>query len=232
MSLKSIVEGSDTVPGKLFDLTIGVLILVSLISFSMDTIPNLSPHAQWWLSLVEIITVSLFTIEYGLRVLVADNRLKYIFSFYGMLDLLAVVPYYLSTGVDLRSARAFRLLRFASVFKFARYTDAIARFKAAFTDIYEELVLFGIVTLMLVFLSSVGIYYFERDAQPEQFSSIFHCLWWSIITLTTVGYGDVYPITLGGRVFTGMILIIGLGIVAVPTGLFAAALTKMHDRRD
>ena len=82
---------------------------------------------------------------------------------------------------------------------------------------------------MLLYLSSVGIYYFESDAQPEQFKSVFHSLWWSVATLTTVGYGDVYPVTVGGKVFTFFVLMIGLGIVAVPAGLVASALAKARE---
>lgn len=226
MDLKGMVERADTLPGRIFDLVIEGLILVSLVSFSIDTIPNLSQDTRYWLNVVEVITVSLFTIEYGLRILVADNRLKYIFSFYGILDLLAVLPFYISAELDLRSARAFRLLRFVRVLKLTRYTDALSRMRRAFVDIREELILFCVVSGLLIFMASVGIYYFERDAQPDKFTSIFHCMWWSIITLTTVGYGDAYPVTPGGRVFTAIIVIISLGFVAVPTGLFAAALTK------
>ena len=98
----------------------------------------------------------------------------------------------------------------------------------------HPLVLFGVVTVMLLFLSAVGIYYFENEAQPEEFKSIFHSLWWAVATLTTVGYGDVYPITIGGRIFTFFILMIGLGIVAVPAGLLASALSKarMEDNKE
>jgi len=90
----------------------------------------------------------------------------------------------------------------------------------------SELTLFAIAALFLLYLSSVGIYYFEHEAQPETFGSIFHCLWWSVATLTTVGYGDVYPVTVGGKIFTSFIVLIGIGIVAVPTGILASALTK------
>ena len=86
--------------------------------------------------------------------------------------------------------------------------------------------LFFMITLILVFLTSSGIYFFENEAQPKVFSSLFHSLWWSIVTLTTVGYGDVYPITLGGKIFTFFVLIIGVGIVTIPAGLVATALTK------
>jgi voltage-gated potassium channel len=86
--------------------------------------------------------------------------------------------------------------------------------------------MFGAVALVLIYLSAVGIYYFENSAQPEQFSSIFSSLWWSVVTLTTVGYGDVYPITVGGRIFTFVILMIGLGIIAIPSGMISSALTE------
>ncbi|HUT09101.1 MAG TPA: ion transporter [Thermoguttaceae bacterium] len=226
MTLKNIIEGRDTRAGRVFDFGVQAFIVVSLISFSLETLPNLSKQWQFWLYVIEVATVALFTIEYLLRVLVAESRLGFVFSFYGLVDLTAVLPFYISTGVDLRSVRILRLFRVFRVFKFFRYTEAIRRFREAFADIKEELVIFLLATVFVLFLSSVGIYYFERDAQPEQFASIFHCMWWSIVTLTTVGYGDVYPVTLGGKVFTTVILIIGLGVVAVPTGLFASALTR------
>ena len=91
----------------------------------------------------------------------------------------------------------------------------------------EQIILFMGVTLVLIYFAAIGIYYFENEAQPEHFSSIFDSLWWSIVTLTTVGYGDVYPITVGGRIFTFFILLIGLGIVAIPTGIISSSLTKV-----
>lgn len=103
------------------------------------------------------------------------------------------------------------------------------RIHHAFIISKEELILFGFTAAIMLYLSSVGIYFFEREAQPEAFGSIFHSMWWAIATLTTVGYGDVYPITVGGRIFTFIVLIIGLGIVAVPTGLFASALSRARD---
>jgi len=90
-------------------------------------------------------------------------------------------------------------------------------------------VLFMIITLVLIFITSAGIYYFENEAQPEVFSSIFHSAWWSMVTLTTVGYGDVYPITLGGKIFTFFVLMIGVGFVTVPAGLVATALSKARE---
>ncbi len=226
MRIKNILESNDTKAGKTFDLFIQFLIIISLISFSIETIPGLNESTKKLLWNIELITVSIFTIEYLLRLTVADKKMKFIFSFYGLIDLVAILPFYISTGIDLRSLRIFRLFRLIRAFKFFRYSKALNHFKNAFISIKEELVLFLIAAIFLLFLSSVGIYYFENIAQPEQFKSVFHSMWWAVATLTTVGYGDVYPITVGGKVFTFFILMIGLGIVAVPSGLIASALTK------
>lgn len=228
-TLKTIVEKHNTKDGRIFDLFIQCLIVLSLITFAISTSPNLSPETQNVLRIIEIITVAIFTVEYLLRIIVADNKLKYIFSFYGIIDLLAILPFYLMIGLDLRALRTFRLLRIFSMFKLARYSYALKRFKKALSYAREEIILFFIFTLMLLFVTAVGIYYFENAAQPLVYSSIFDSLWWSVTTLTTVGYGDMYPITVGGRLFTFFILMIGLGIVAVPTGILSTALTHIRD---
>jgi voltage-gated potassium channel len=108
-----------------------------------------------------------------------------------------------------------------------RYNTAIHKFKRAFKTMKEEMILFWIAASILLYLSSGGIYYCEHEAQPEAFKSIFHCLWWSIVTLTTVGYGDMYPITVGGKIFTSIIALLGIGVVAIPTGLMSSALMKV-----
>ena len=110
-----------------------------------------------------------------------------------------------------------------------RYSKAIRRFHVAFRLAKEEFVLFAFVAVMILYLSAVGIYYFENEAQPEHFRSVFHSLWWAVATLTTVGYGDVYPVTVGGKIFTFFVLMVGLGIVAVPAGLVASALSKARE---
>ena len=132
-------------------------------------------------------------------------------------------------GVDLRSVRVLRVLRLLRILRVGRYVQAVERLKRAGRMVREELVLFIGVSLALIYLSAVGVYYFEHDSQPEKFASVFHSLWWAVVTLTTVGYGDVYPVTLGGRLFTFVVLFIGLGIVAVPTGLIASALSKARE---
>ncbi len=211
------------------DYLIQILIVLSLIAFAVETLPSLSQEWQKRLRLFEVVTVTIFTFEYVLRLVLCKPRLSYAFSFFGVVDLLAILPFYVSAGVDLRSLRAFRLLRLFRLLKLARYSAAMQRFHRAFLIAKEELVLFGATALIVFYLSSVGIYYFERDAQPEAFGSVFQAMWWSVATLTTVGYGDVYPITIGGRILTFFVLVVGLGIVAVPTGLFASALSKARE---
>jgi len=226
MLLKQIIEGTDTKAGRAFDLSIQILIVYSLITYSISTLPGLGETSQQFLHISQLVVVAVFTVEYLLRILVADSKLKYIFSFYGIIDLIAILPFYITFTVDLRAIRIVRLLRVFRIFKMARYIRAVERFGIAFKSIKEELLVFFGATFFLIYLSAVGIYNFEHDVQPEAFKSIFHSLWWAVATLTTVGYGDIIPITLGGKIFTFFILMIGLSIIAVPAGLLAVALQK------
>ena len=213
------------------DYAIQALIILNLFAFAVETLPGLPPTLTQLLRGLEILTVIVFTVEYITRLLLARPRRSYVFSFFGLIDLLAILPFYLAPGLDLRSLRAFRLLRLFRILKLVRYSSAVQRYHRAFLIAREELILFGATALILLFLSAVGIYYCENEAQPQAFASVFHSLWWAITTLTTVGYGDVYPVTLGGRIFTFFVLIIGLGIIAVPSGLFASALSKAREER-
>ena len=227
MKLEDIVDNQETRMGRIFDLFIQFLILVSLVTFSIETLPSLSEKTNRILILLERGILAVFTLEYLLRIVVARRKLSFVFSLFGMIDLLAILPSYLSLGVlDLRSVRIFRFLRLVRAFKLLRYSAAIRRFRHALTLVKEELILFWFMTVIVLYLSAVGIYYFENEAQPEIFSSVFHSLWWAVATLTTVGYGDVYPVTIGGKLFTFFVLMTGLGLVAVPAGLLSSALSS------
>ena len=174
----------------------------------------------------ELVPIVLFSIEYILRVYAAPNRLKYIFSFWGILDSVALIPYYFGLPADLREIR---VLRFISIFK---YDPAIVNIGKAFNDIKKELIIFSILTVFLLYVAAVGIYHFENPAQPENFADIIHSMWWAVATLTTVGYGDIYPITVGGKIFSSIIVFISLGVVAVPAGLIASAFTGIFKNKE
>jgi len=228
-TLRHMIEETDTIWGRAFDIFIQCLIILSLVTFSIETLPGLSNRSMVVLRWIEVVTVAIFSLEYILRCWISKPTTRYVFSFFGLVDLVAILPFYIAAGIDLRALRAFRLLRLFRIFKLARYSKAVRRFHRAIHIAKEEVVLFLGATVILLYLSATGIYYFEHGAQPEKFASVFHSLWWAIATLTTVGYGDVYPITVGGRIFTFFILLIGLGIVSVPAGLVASALGKARE---
>lgn len=231
-TIKSLVQDHTSKYGRIFDSFIQILILLSLIAFAVETLPNNPPELKAFLYAFEVFCVLVFSIEYLLRILTSPRPLHYMISFYGIIDLLAILPFYLNLVVDLRSLRAFRIFRLFRAFKLVRYNVALQRIHIAARLIKEEVVLFLIVTFITIFLAAAGIYFFENKAQPEVFGSVFHSIWWAIVTLTTVGYGDVYPITLGGRIFTFFVLMIGIGIVTVPAGLMASALSKARKIQD
>lgn len=224
--LRKIIDDNTTKKGRVFDHIVQLLILISLIGYALETLPDLSAQTRLILKWVEYVSVILFLIEYCLRIYVAKHPFKYIFSFYGIVDFLAIFPFLLGVSADFMAMRAFRVFRIFRAFKLIRYNKALNRFKQAWWLIREEVILFFIVTSIFLFLASAGIYYFENAVQPEKFSSIFSSAWWAVVTLTTVGYGDVYPITAGGKIFTFFILMIGVGIVTIPAGLVASALNK------
>jgi len=224
--IRSIIDDNTTKAGRVFDYSIQFLILLSLVSFSIETLPDNSSTTIRILRYIDIFTVGVFTIEYILRIYVAKKPFSYIFSFYGIVDFLAIFPFYLKSTIDLRSLRVFRVFRVFRALKLIRYSRALRRFHIAAGVVKEELVLFFIITGILIFLSAAGIYFFENEAQPQAFKSIFHSLWWAVVSLTTVGYGDIIPITIGGRIFTFFVLIIGVGVVTIPAGLVASSLSK------
>lgn len=215
-----------------WELGIQVLIFLCLIDFALETLPDLSPAQLFWINAFEAFSVIVFTVEYLARVIFSQPRRGYVFSFFGIIDLLAILPFFIGLGVDLRNLRALRMLRLFRILKLARYSKAMRRFYRAFVISREEIVLFLVTACILFYLAGMGIYYFEHQAQPEVFRSMFDGLWWSVATLTTVGYGDSYPITVGGKLFTFVILILGLGIIAVPTGMVASALAKARKEED
>lgn len=229
---RATVETTETKSGRAFDAVIQSLILLSLTSYALETLPNLNKDQLSILRSIELSCIAIFTAEYFLRIWVAEKPTKYIFSFYGLIDLAVIAPFYVSAGLDLRSLRAVRLLRILRVLKLVRFNEVIKRIDVAFDLAKAELALFIAASMVIIYLAGVGIYHFENEAQPDLFRSIPDSLWWAIVTLTTVGYGDMYPVTAGGRFFTTIILFVGLGLVAVPAGIVSSALSEARKIND
>lgn len=160
----------------------------------------------------ERVVAGIFTLEYLIRWVLAKNKSRYPFTLLAVIDLLAVLPFYVGFMVDMRVLRIVRTLRVLRLFKFYRYNEAIRSFVVSFNAIRQELYIIGVAIFFLVFFSSTLEYEFERNAQPEMFAKYSDSVWWSVITLTTVGYGDKYPVTLGGRLTAVGTLVLGLGI--------------------
>ena len=224
-----IIWGQSARFGSAFDQAMIIVILISIIGLSLSTIPGLPSSLQRVLDGLELAVLLLFTAEYILRLWTARNAWHYARSGWGIIDLIAILPFWLTLGGNFQALRSLRLLRILRVGKLARHVAALERITRTFQLVKEELIVFGLMALIAMFISAVGIYEFEHDAQPEAFASIPHALWFVVVTLTTVGYGDVYPITAGGRIFTFFILVIGLGVITIPTGLISSGLSRVRE---
>ena len=204
-----------------------ILILVSVIAYALET-----EYQQ--VTIFKIICTAvavIFAIEYALRVWSASlqpkGRLGYIFSFYGLVDLLAFLPALLipaaSGGLLLR---ILRLLRLAQILKIRALKKGILRLNLALSKAKGDLAVSCAFSIFLIFIGAVGMYFVEGKVQPEDFGSIPRALWWSVSTLTTVGYGDVYPVTAWGKVLAAFVAFVGITAVAMPAGILAAAFSS------
>ena len=207
------------------DMASAPLILLSVVSLAFSTEIDPASSLVKYLDHFETGLSVAFSAEYVTRLVLGGSR--YAFSFFGFVDLLAGLPGMLLLGgsQDLLVLRTLRVFRLVSLLKVGRYGGTAARLWRALVSVKEEFALLAGTAVTVLFLAAFGIRYFEHEAQPEHFSTIGDCLWWAVVSMTTVGYGDIYPATPGGKVFASVVLLLSLGIVAAPAGLIAAALT-------
>ena len=228
---------------RIFDLVITALVFVSILSIFVMTF-DLSEETTRILNWVERISVIIFSIEYLLRIWTADllhpdsppwrARWRYVTSGMAIIDLVSILPFYLPMLLpfNLIGIRAVRLVRLLRIFKLNRYSEALSSITEVLRRKYREmLVSIFLVSLMLV-VSSLLIFYAEHDAQPDKFTNAFSGLWWAVATLTTVGYGDIYPITTAGRILGAVIALTGIGMVAVPTSILSAGFVEQLSGKD
>lgn len=226
-------DDENGLASNIFDAVIIILIIVNVVLVIMDTF-TLPLWLQKVSAGVELFSVIVFSIEYLLRLWTATYlrpeckplkaRLLYMFSFMALVDLLAILPFYIPyvIPVDLRVLRTLRIIRLLRLFKVNRYTDALSSIGNVFKKKASQLLSAIFVVLLLMIIAAVLMYNVENAAQPDKFDNAFSALWWAIATLTTVGYGDVYPVTVMGKIFSGVIALLGIGLVAVPTGIISA----------
>jgi|TARA_B100000900_G_scaffold80375_1_gene64752 voltage-gated potassium channel len=229
---------------KIWDLSLFGLVVLNLIAVALESVPTLQLNYGSWFYSFEIFSVIVFTVEYVARVWSApakrdhENgetglkaRIRYIFSFYGLIDLVAILPFYIQAffpGLDLRVLRALRLLR---ILKLNHYNSALDDLFGAIVEEKKSFLTTLYIFSVAFVLSSSLIYYAEHKVQPEDFRSIPDAMYWSIITLTTVGYGDVSPITVFGKSIAAITAIFGVVVVALLTGIVANSFNAQMDRR-
>ncbi|MBM3566436.1 MAG: cyclic nucleotide-binding domain-containing protein [Alphaproteobacteria bacterium] len=231
----------EPLPGErrahLFNYFMVILILANVASIVLESVPEIEAAHSTAIFIFDAVSVMIFTVEYALRLWVAPEhprylplsparaRLRYALSFHAMVDLLAIVPFYLGPLVplDLRFLRILRILRLLKLTRYSAAFEALAR--VVYTQ-RRPLIATVVIAGMLLFFSASVIHLLEQDAQPNQFGSIPQAMWWTIVTMTTTGYGDVVPITPLGRMFAGLLMMAGMGLLALPTGILATGFVQ------
>ena len=226
---------------RIINIFIIVLIILNVAAIMLETVPSIYQPFHRFFHDFDVISVIIFTIEYILRVWSCNHDPRYNHSIYGrlrymltpaaLIDLLAILPFYIflfvpvgarSIGSDFRLIRILRLLRFFRLFRLTAYTKSTKLVMNVFRTRFHDLVLAFILTSFLIIIASCMVYFAEHEAQPDKFSSIPATLYWGVITLTTVGYGDMYPLTILGKIFTVMILLAGVALLALPAGIITS----------
>lgn len=229
--LHEVIFEADTPAGKAFDVTLLIMIVLSVIAVLLDSVKPIHNRFGDLLLVAEWLFTILFTIEYFLRIYTTNRPSKYIFSFYGIIDLLAIIPTYLSlmfSGTQfLLVIRMLRLLRVFRVLKLARYIGASKTLGVALRNSRHKIVVFLEVVLTMVVISGSLMYLIEGE--ENGFTSIPRSIYWAIVTITTVGYGDIAPQTVIGQTLASIIMIIGYAIIAVPTGIISVEMSKVAE---
>ena len=213
-----------------FDKFIYLLVIFNLISMVIESEPDLSSETKNYLSIFEIFSIVVFTIEYFIRSIVAiKNKKSYNFSFFGIIDLISIIPFFFGKiiGFDGRFVRVFRLFRISRILKLGKFSKSFELLGQGVSNVKKELYITFFIAFIMLFFSASGIYYLENPEQPKAFSSITESFWWAVSSLTGVGFEEIFPKTFGGKLFGTFISLIGIGVVAVPTGIVSASFVEI-----
>ena len=223
--MKKIID--NLLNNRFFEIPLVVLIVLNLIMFIIQTDSNINAHFQKQFYYFEVFSVSIFSIEYILRIIVIKNY-KEIFKHIMIVDLMAILPFYLSfITFNATFLRVFRLFKLFKIAKIIRYTNAFNNIKNAFIKRQYEISVAIFILIVAILISAISIYFAEHHTNNEAFKSIISSFWWSIITITTVGYGDSIPITLMGKLIASLTAIFGVGLHGVMIGVISTALMEV-----
>lgn len=229
--LYEIIYKADTPYGKAFDVVLLIIIFVSVLFVMIESVSGLHPWVYHWLHIVEWIVTILFSIEYIARIICIKKPRQYLFSFYGIIDFLSTIPLYITLIFAGSSAlitfRALRLLRVFRILKVSRYIGEGNRLMSALRDSRPKILIFLFAVVILSLIAGTAMYLIEGG--ESGFTSIPVSLYWCIVTLTTVGFGDIHPVTPLGQALASIIMILGYGIIAVPTGIVSAEYSRATD---
>ncbi|MDG2465476.1 MAG: ion transporter [Crocinitomicaceae bacterium] len=232
--LHKIIYGADTPAGKLFDVILLIVILASIIIVMLESVSTIDAKYHDTLNILEWIITILFTLEYVARIISVKQPFKYIFSFYGVIDLLSTIPKYISlifAGTHAFTAlRALRLLRVFRILKLARYVGESRNLTNALKASRAKISVFLFAVLIISIILGTVMYMIEGE--DAGFTSIPRSVYWCIVTLTTVGFGDIAPQTPFGQLIASFVMILGYGIIAVPTGIVSAEYTRNANKKD
>jgi len=238
-------DDKNDLSGNIFDGIIITLIIVNVIIIFLDTFKNIPNNITDIFLYIEIVTIIVFSLEYAARIWTAKYLypkeiyivavIKYIFTVEALIDIFAIIPFYLPFLFPIQNLiflRILRFLRFFRLLKLHHYTDAFTIINKVFKKKLYQLICSLCIIIILIILSSVLMYYQENEKQPEVFKNAFSGLWWAISTVTTVGYGDIYPVTGLGKILGAFIAILGVGFVAVPTSILSAGFIEASEKNN
>ena len=223
-----------------FDIFIYALIIANIVAMVLESHQSIEKQFSRGFHYFELVSILIFSLEYLYRILTSFKEekwkgvKKYMFSFFGLIDLISILPFYLKQFVLLDGLFfiILRLFRLSRVFKLGRDSKSLKLFIKALTSVKNELKFTLFLSILTILFSASAIYFLENEAQPEVFSSITASLWWATVSLATVGYGDIVPITVWGKVFASIISLVGIGVVAIPTGIISASFVEeIHSSR-
>lgn len=222
-----------------FDCLIFSLIILSILSIILQSFDSLAKRFDTVFFIIEAVSVAVFTVEYIARLWTAPlafaeskrPRIRYIFSGMAIIDLVAILPFYLPfIGVDLRFLRMFRMFRLLRVLKLGRYLQSLKTIASVIKETSSQLITALVCCMALLLFSAILLYSTENQVQPEAFPNVIESLWWAVCTLTTVGYGDVFPITALGKLCASIISVVGIGVIAIPTGIISAGFIRVVEK--